>query len=74
MKVKVKLFATLREGRFEEDMRECEPGKTVGWLLGELNVPASEVKIVFVNNRHAKLERELCDGDVVGIFPPIGGG
>ena len=74
MKVKVKLFATLREGRFEEEIRECDPTITVGRLLADLNVPENEVQIVFVNNRQTKLDHELCDGDVVGIFPPIGGG
>ena len=74
MKVTVKLFATLREGRFEEEVRQYDPEKTVGEVLENLNIPESEVKIVFVNNRHARKNRKLSDGDVLGIFPPIGGG
>ena len=74
MKVTVKLFATLREGRFEEEVRDFGPGVTVGEALKDLNILESEVKIVFVNNRHARLHQELSDGDVLGIFPPIGGG
>jgi len=74
MKVKVKLFATLRNGLFEEEVRQYDPEFTVGQVLEDLNIPETDVKIVFVNNRHAKLDRELCDGDVLAIFPPIGGG
>ncbi len=74
MKVRVKLFATLREGRFEEEVRECDQTTTVGQVLEDLKIPETEVKIIFVNNRHAQIDRELRDGDVVGLFPPIGGG
>ncbi|MFC1639968.1 MoaD/ThiS family protein [Gemmatimonadota bacterium] len=74
MKIKVKLFATLREGRFEEEFRHYDSETTVGEVLVDLDIPESEVKIVFVNNRHAGIDRKLSDRDVVGIFPPIGGG
>ena len=74
MKVTVKLFATLREGHFEEEVKQFDPDFTVGQVLEDLNIPESEVKIIFVNNRHAGMDRGLCDGDVLAIFPPIGGG
>ena len=74
MNVTVKLFATLREGRFEEEVRRYDPDTTVGQIAEDLGIPEADVKIVFVNNRHAGLDRVLCEGDVVGIFPPIGGG
>ena len=74
MKVTVKLFATLRDGRFEVEDRRYDRATTVLQVLEDLDVPETEVKIVFVNNRHAKLDRVLSDGDVLGIFPPIGGG
>ena len=74
MTVTVKLFATLRDGRFEEEVRHYDPGCTVGQVLEVLGILESEVKVVFVNNRHAGLSRELRDGDVLALFPPIGGG
>lgn len=74
MNVRVKLFATLRDGRFDEEVRCYESGTTVGHVLDDLNIPEIEVRIVFVNSRHAQPDRELTDGDVIGIFPPIGGG
>lgn len=74
MNVKVKLFATLRDGRFEEEVREYPSEITVRLVLKDLGISEYEVKVVFVNSRHAKLDQELCDGDVLGVFPPIGGG
>ena len=43
--------------------------------LAELGVPAGEVAIVVVN-RQAVIEADplLADGDVVELFPPLGGG
>jgi molybdopterin converting factor small subunit len=74
MKIRVKLFATLRDGRFEEDVREYAARTSVGHILEDLEIPESDVKVVFVNNRHARLDQTLKDGDVLGVFPPIGGG
>ena len=51
-----------------------EPGETVGGLIDRLAIPRDEVKIVFVNGLATELDRELADGDRVGIFPPVGGG
>jgi len=74
MRVEVRLFATLREKRFDTEVREYPPGFTVGQVLDDLDIPESEAKIVFVNSRHAKFEQVLNDGDILGVFPPIGGG
>ena len=74
MRVRVKLFVTLRDGRFEDEVREYASDMTVRLVLEDLNIPESEVKIVFVNSRHGMLDQVLNDGDVIGIFPPIGGG
>ena len=63
-----------RDGRVEEEVRQYESGATVGRVLEDLNILEDDVKIVFVNNRHAKADHQLGDGDVVGVFPPIGGG
>ena len=74
--VTVKLYATLR--RFVDGKPIVEapiaPGDTVGRLLEKLGVPADEIRILFVNNRHATSDRPLADGDRVGVFPAIGGG
>lgn len=74
MKITVKLFATLREGRFDKKSIECAEGATVDTILGDLDIPRKKASIIFVNNRHAGLDRELSDDDVLALFPPIGGG
>ena len=80
MKVRVKLFATLGQyaGRdqlpgtpFEVELVE---GAAIDDLLRQLNLPADEVKLCFVNGRMQEPDFTLQDGDEVGIFPPIGGG
>lgn len=77
--VQVKLFATLRRQFPDLDIGEAmavevPEGTTVGELLHELELPAEQVKVVFVNNTIRKEDYELKDGDEVGVFPPVGGG
>jgi len=74
MKVTVKLFATLREGRF--DIREMDfPEKsTPATVAGHLKISEEQAAIVFVNGRNAEMDQELREGDTLAIFPPIGGG
>ena len=74
MKIKVKLFASLREGRFTERIMECSPGMTVQEVLDGLEISSEEAAIIFVNNVHADLIQKLQDGDVAAFFPSIGGG
>ena len=47
---------------------------TVDGLIRKLELPSDEVKLVFVNFLAREREHVLCDGDEVGIFPPVGGG
>ncbi len=79
MRVTVKLFATLtrfksgaKAGRpFEVDLPD---GAVVKDLIDQLMIPAEETKIVFINNIIRENDAKLNDGDVVGMFPPVGGG
>jgi sulfur-carrier protein len=79
MVVKVKLFASLtrykvgtKAGRlFEVDLPE---GAVVKDLIDHLAIPLEETHIVFINNIIREPDAYLKDGDVVGIFPPVGGG
>ena len=74
MEITVKLFSNLRNGRFDSEIREYASGATVSQIIGELNIPEKKVSIIFVNGRHADLNHELYNKDVVAFFPPIGGG
>ena len=53
---------------------ELPEGTAVEKLLANLQIPADEVKIVFVNHVIRDPDHLLANGDDVGIFPPVGGG
>ena len=79
MQVTVKLFATL--ARYKSDVKSGKPfevdlsdSATVTDLITFLQIPANEIHIVFINNIIQEPASTLKDGDVVGIFPPVGGG
>jgi molybdopterin converting factor small subunit len=77
--VHVRLYATLRRLGPEVGLGEALPvvlqdGATVGHLIRELDLPADQIKIVFVNNLVRDWDHVLADGDALGIFPPVGGG
>ncbi len=77
--VNVKLYATLRRhfpdlGLGEAMSVELSQGATVKDLIGELELPEEQVKVIFVNGTVRKEDHHLSDGDEVGVFPPVGGG
>lgn len=79
MRVTVKLFATLV--RFKEGTRAAKPFEVelpedsiVQDLIDHLKIPVEETHIVFINNIIEEKHSPLKDGDVVGMFPPVGGG
>jgi molybdopterin synthase sulfur carrier subunit len=74
VKVTVKLFASLRKDRFAVDDREYQEGATVGHILASLTIPEEEAAIIFINGRHAEPDSPLKEGDLLAIFPPVGGG
>jgi molybdopterin synthase sulfur carrier subunit len=74
MKVTVKLFASLRKDRFAVDERDYQDGATVGHILASLRIPEEEAAIIFINGRHAEPDSLLKEGDLLAIFPPVGGG
>jgi molybdopterin synthase sulfur carrier subunit len=79
MRVTVKLFATLarfksnaKTGKaFEVDLPESA---AVQDLIDILQIPREETHIVFINSIIQEPGTKLKDGDVVGLFPPVGGG
>ena len=74
MKVTVKLFASFQAGRFKIEIREYPDQTLIGTVVRELNIPEEEVGILLLNAVHAKLEQPLSDGDLLAIFPLVGGG
>lgn len=74
MQVKVKLFATLREGREKEQLMSLDDSATPADIFKVLNIPANEVAILFINGQDGEFDQPLKDGDTLSIFPPVGGG
>lgn len=74
MLITIKLFATLRKGRFEEKTADFPSETTAGAVVRELGLPEKEVTLIFINGRHADFATALADGDVLSLFPPVGGG
>lgn len=74
MRVMIKLFATLREGRFKAETRELPEHASVQDVLASLNIKPEETAIILVDGRDAHPEQELQDGNVLSVFPPVGGG
>ncbi len=42
--------------------------------MRELKLPGQAPKIIIVNGVHAEPGRVLLDGDILSLFPPVGGG
>lgn len=74
MKVTVKLFASFQAGRFALEVREYSEPTLVADVIRELKIPESEIGILLLNAVHVDLQRPLADGDVLAIFPLVGGG
>lgn len=74
VKVTVKLFASLRKDRFAAKDFDYQEGVTVGHILASLNIPEEEAAIIFINARHGDPGSSLKGGDLLAIFPPVGGG
>lgn len=72
--IEVRLFATLREGRGKVQMLSTPDFATAGDIIRHLDIPVEEVAILLINGFHRKPENEVKDGDIVALFPPVGGG
>ena len=72
--IEVRLFAGLRQGR--QKIYQMEPSSiaTVQDIMDRLSIDRKEVNILLVNGFHQKPETEVHDGDIVSLFPAVGGG
>lgn len=81
VKITVRLFAGLKceneklayfgKNEFNAEYPE---GTSLSELLDLLGIARDIAKIVFVNGLFREFTYQLCDGDEVAVFPPIGGG
>jgi molybdopterin synthase sulfur carrier subunit len=79
IRVKVKLFATLRkhlppdatEGTVVVEVRE---GATVTEVMERLGIPAEHTKMIVSGDRHLEPGSLVADGQQVDLYPPLAGG
>lgn len=72
--IEVRLFAGLRQGRQKIYQMEAESIKNVQDIMDVLAIQRKEVNILLINGFHQKPETEVKDGDIVSLFPAVGGG
>ena len=77
MEISLKCFATLAEADKcdygNSTIKTLAEGARVRDLLKEMKISQKDVKLIFVNSKHADFETVLHPGDVVGLAPPTGG-
>ena len=79
MKIKVKLFGTLKPSVSNYDPEhgleiEISDGAKVKDLLIHLEILKSNAPIVFINHKIAKIDDELIDGSLVNLIQQAFGG
>lgn len=74
MQISVKLFAYFREDRFKIKEMEVGEDTTIGEIVDSLAIKRDEVGVLMVNSKHADFTYRFSDGDILAIFPLVGGG
>jgi sulfur carrier protein len=74
MHITVKLFATLRDFGPEIQEMKVEQNITIEEVIKTLNLPEDIPLLKIVNGVHADPGKMLKEGDVLALFPPVGGG
>ena len=72
--IEVRLFATLRLGREKIIYLDSSQFSTAEEVLNHLAIDPEEVAICLINGKHSHLSTPIKDGDIIAIFPPVGGG
>jgi sulfur-carrier protein len=74
MKVKVKLFASLRTFGPDEQVLELPDQTTIDEVIRSFKFPGTIRLLRIVNGEHRPADHVLKDGDDLALFPPIAGG
>lgn len=72
--IEVRLFATLRENREKIYFLPADDFGRASDVLDFLSIPREEVSTLLINGFHKKADDSIKDGDVLALFPPVGGG
>jgi sulfur carrier protein len=74
MKITVKLFATLRDFGPEIEEKSVPENSNVESVVNSLKLPEDIPLLTIVNGVHTDPKEMLKEGDVLALFPPVGGG
>jgi molybdopterin converting factor small subunit len=74
MKVKVKLFASLRTFGPDEQVLEVPARTTIDDVVHILKIPGTIRLLRIVNGEHRPADHRLQEGDELALFPPLAGG
>lgn len=72
--IEVRLFATFRENREKIIHLPEKDHKDARSVIEAVSIPVDDVAILLINGQHSKPESPVQNGDVVALFPPVGGG
>lgn len=72
--IEVRLFATLREGRGKIIFLEGDKFRCGRDVFEHFRIPEEEVSIFLINGFHSKPDDPVKEGDILALFPPVGGG
>lgn len=72
--IEVRLFATLREGRGKIIFLEGDKFRCGRDVFEHFQIPEEEVSIFLINGFHSKPDDPVKEGDILALFPPVGGG
>ncbi|HBH12899.1 MAG TPA: molybdopterin synthase sulfur carrier subunit [Clostridiales bacterium] len=74
MSIEIRYFATLRRNGLKKEVLSFKDGISVSKVLSEILIEEKDVAILLVNGIKVSFDKELKDGDIVALFPPVGGG
>lgn len=73
--ITVKLFAQYRENRFKVEQKVYAKGTSAKDIIEELGVTKTlPLGVLMINSRHESESYILQEGDIIALFPKVGGG
>lgn len=74
MRLEVRCFAGLAPQTPPGGLLDLPDGATVEAAIRQIGVTPADIKLIFVNGRHAEPDHPLADGDRLAFVPAVGGG
>jgi len=74
IQIEVRYFATLRKDNVKKETISLKEDSLSGELLNVLEIPHEDVAIFLINGIKSGLDVVIKNGDIIALFPPVGGG